>query len=414
MKTATIQEVLGSLRPGNRVFFQGGPGECLHLHDALRDDPGVGAGIDFWSCLIPGINRHDYGSLPGDVRLTTFMASPTLESSIASGRTQLNPMPYSQIGETLAQMDFDDAILHVSPPDRRGLCSFGVACDTPGIVWPRAKRRIAFVNPRMPFLPGAETIPADKIDLAIEINAPLITPLPPPASPKNAVLDAIGRKAADLIPDDSIIQSGIGDTPAAIVAALRFHRGLRVHSGIITPEYQALSEAGALDTSPGNVTGVAWGGPAFHDWLKLSGFTLASIGATHAHAILAGLPRFVSIGSAIEIDLAGNLNLEWRMSRRISSVGGASDFMAGAAASPGGLSIIALQSAGGGASRIVPSIASPTISGGLADTIVTEHGVAQLKGLSLRQRAEALIAIAAPEHQPFLSRAAETILAAQK
>ena len=410
MKTASIQDVLASFRPGQRVFFQGGPGECLHLHDALRDNPGVAAGVDFWSCLIPGINRLDYGSLPGDVRLTTFMASPTLEASIATGRTQLNAMPYSQIGETLAQTDFDATILHVSPPDRHGRCSFGVACDTPGIVAPRAKRRIAFVNPRMPFLPGAETISADKIDLAIEINAPLIAPSASPTVTKNEVLDAIGRNAAELIPDDSIIQSGIGDTPAAVVAALRFHRGLRVHSGIITPEYQALAEAGALDTSPGNLTGVAWGGPSFYEWVKQSGFALASIGATHAHAVLAALPRFVSIGSAIEIDLAGNLNLEWRMSRRISSVGGASDFMRGAAVANGGLSIIALQAASGGASRIVPSIAAPTIPGELADAIVTEQGVARLKGLGPRERAEALIAIAAPEHQPFLSRAAETIL----
>ncbi len=410
MKTASIHEVLGSFRSGQRIFFQGGPGECLHLHDALRDDPGVAAGVDFWSCLIPGINRHDYGSLPGDVRLTTFMASPALEPSIATGRTRINAMPHSQIGETLGNTDFDAAILHVSPPDRRGLCSFGVACDTPGIVAPRSRRCIAFVNSRMPFLPGAEAIPVDRIDLAIEIGAPLITPPPAPSSAKNTTLEAIGRNAAELIPDDSIIQSGIGDTPAAIVAALRFHRGLRVHSGIITPEFQALAEAGALDSAPGNVTGVAWGGPPFHDWLKLSNFTLASIGATHAHAVLAALPRFVSIGSAIEVDLAGNLNLEWRMSRRISSVGGASDFMRGAAAAPNGLSIIALQAAGGGASRIVPTIASPTIPGTLADAIVTEYGVARLKGRSPRERAEALIAIAAPEHQPFLSRAAETIL----
>jgi acyl-CoA hydrolase len=412
VKSVSIHDVLASFRPGQRVFFQGGPGECLHLHDALRDNPGVAAGVEFWSCLIPGINRHDYGSLPGDVRLTTFMASPTLEPAIASGRVQVNAMPYSQIGETLGNTDFDAAILHVSPPDRRGLCSFGVACDTPGIVAPRARRRIAFVNSRMPFLPGAETIAAEQIDLAIEIDAPLIAPLPAPTSAKNVILDAIGRTAAALIPDDSIIQSGIGDTPAAIVAALRFHRGLRVHSGIITPEYQALAEAGALDGAPGNVTGVAWGGPSFYEWLKQSGFTLASIRATHAHGVLAALPRFVSIGSAIEVDLAGNLNLEWRMSRWISSVGGASDFMRGAAAAADGLSIIALQAASGGASRIVPTIASPTIPGELADAIVTEHGVARLKGLSPRERAEALIAIAAPEHQPFLSRAAETILPA--
>ena len=77
VKTGTIQDFLGALLPGHRVFFQGGPGESLQLYNALRDDPGVAKGVEFWSCLIPGINRHDYGSLPGEVRLNTFMASPS-------------------------------------------------------------------------------------------------------------------------------------------------------------------------------------------------------------------------------------------------------------------------------------------------------------------------------------------------
>lgn len=409
VKTGTIQAFLGSLRPGQRVFFQGGSGECLHLYNALRDDPGVASGVEFWSCLIPGVNRHDYGSLPGNVRLVTFMASPALEPSIASGQTELRAMSYSQIGETLAETDFDAAILHAAPPDAHGQCSFGVSCDTAGLVWPRAKRRAVFLNPAMPTLPHADSMPADAIDLAIEIDAPLLAP-PEAKASKPATLDAIARNAAALIPDDCIIQCGIGDTPAAVASALRFHRGLSVHSGIITPEYQQLAEAGAIDLSAENVTGIAWGGPDFYAWLKTSGFHFKSIPHTHSRAALASLPRFVSVGSAIEVDLAGNLNLEWRMSRRISSVGGAIDYMAAAAASEGGLSIIALQAASGGASRIVPSIASPTIPGTLADAIVTEHGVARLKGLTSRQRAEALIAIAAPEHQGFLSRAAETII----
>ncbi len=409
MKTGTIQDFLGALRPGHRVFFQGGPGESLQLYNALRDDPGVAKGVEFWSCLIPGINRHDYGSLPGEVRLNTFMASPALEPSITNGRTQVHAMPYSQIGETLAGMDFDAALLHAAPPDRHGQCSFGIACDTPSIVWSRAKMRAVILNPAMPALPGAEAIFNSSIDLAIEADMPLIGPSGPPAQAKSAILDTIGKLAADLIPDDTIIQSGIGDTPAAVVAALRFHRGLRVHSGIITPEYQLLGESGALDMSGDNLTGVAWGGADFYGWLKQSGFTFAPIFATHAHAKLAALPRFVSIGSAIEVDLAGNLNLEWRLARRISSIGGSQDFMAGAAAAEEGLSIIALQAAGGGASRIVPTIANPTVSGNLADAIVTEHGVARLKGLGRRERAQAMIAIADPDHRAFLARAAEVL-----
>jgi acyl-CoA hydrolase len=120
--------------------------------------------------------------------------------------------------------------------------------------------------------------------------------------------------------------------------------------------------------------------------------------------VIAAISGFVSIGSALEVDLEGNLNLEWRAGRRISSVGGAPDFMRGAKSAQGGMSIIALPATGGGASRIVPRISAPSVAGDLTDVVVTEHGVARLKGLTGRARAEALIAIAAPEHRGFLSR----------
>ena len=149
------------------------------------------------------------------------------------------------------------------------------------------------------------------------------------------MLAEIARLTAELVPDGATIQSGIGEAPAAIVAALKLHRGLRVHSGIITQEYQALVESGAIDANAENVTGVAWGDAAFYKWLPQSGFVFRSALVTHAHDELAKLDGFVSIGSALEVDLQGNLNLEWRAGRRISSVGGAPDYLRGAAGSPG-------------------------------------------------------------------------------
>jgi acyl-CoA hydrolase len=125
---------------------------------------------------------------------------------------------------------------------------------------------------------------------------------------------------------------------------------------------------------------------------------------THSRERLAEIPNFTSIGSALEVDLAGNLNLEWMDGRRVSSVGGAPDFMAGAAASPGGRSIIALPSTTrSGRSRIVAHIEAPSIPASLADAIVTEHGVAQLRGLGPDARTEVLLAIAAPEHRAALA-----------
>jgi acyl-CoA hydrolase len=404
VRTGNPEDVVRALRPGQRVYFQGGPGECETFHNTLRDNPGLANGVELWSCLIPGINQRDYGSLPGHVQLTTFMASPALEPSIASGRTTLKAMPYSEIGATLASTEFDIAVLHVAPADRDGNCSFGIACDMPGLVWPNARRRIAFVNTRMPTLPHADFIPASEIEMGVPIDEPLLTAAPSP-SRTSGTLAEIARLAAELVPDGATIQSGIGEAPAAIVAALKLHRGLRVHSGIITQEYQALMESGAIDPGAENITGIAWGDAGFYKWLSQSGFIFRSAKVTHAHEELAKIAGFVSIGSALEVDLQGNLNLEWRAGRQVSSVGGAPDYLRGAAASPGGVSIIALPATTrDGASRIVPALASPSIPGDLVDTVVTEHGVARLRGLSPKARAAAIIAVAAPDHRDFLAR----------
>jgi acyl-CoA hydrolase len=403
MRIGYPEDVLRGMRPGQRVYFQGGPGECETFYNLLRDNPGLANGVELWSCLIPGINQLDYGALPGDVTLRTFMASTALEPSIATGRTRVTPMPYSEIAALMAATEFDVAVLHTAPPDRAGNCSFGVACDMGPLVWPKARRKVAFVNSQMPALEDAESIPADALDLVVEINAPLLSAKPAIAR-SNPALAEISRLVAELVPDGATIQSGIGDTPAAVMSALRLHRGLRVHSGIIGPEYRQLCDAGVIDPSAENMTGVAWGDEAFYKWLPQSGFLFRSALVTHDHAALSAIDGFVSIGSALEVDLDGALNLEWRAGRRISSVGGAPDYMRGAAASRGGLSIIALQSTGGGASRIVPKLATPSIPAELADIIVTEHGVARLKGLSQLARAEAIIAIAAPEHRGYLSR----------
>lgn len=403
MRIGYPEDVLRGMRPGQRVYFQGGPGECETFYNLLRDNPGLANGVELWSCLIPGINQLDYGSLPGDVTLKTFMASTALEGSIATGRTRLTPMPYSEIGALMAATEFDLAVLHTSPADRAGNCSFGLACDMGPLVWPNARRKVAFLNKQMPTPEGAESVPMEALDLVVEIDVPLLAAKP--AAPRNnPAVAEISRLVAELVPDGATIQSGIGETPAAAVAALRLHRGLRVHSGIITQEYRQLCDAGVIDPSAENVTGIAWGDTAFYKWLPQSGFIFRSARVTHDHAALGAIDGFVSIGSALEVDLEGGLNLEWRAGRRVSSVGGAPDYMRGAAASRGGMSIIALQATGGGASRIVPKLAAPSIPGELADIIVTEHGVARLKGLSQRARAEAIIGIAAPEHRGYLSR----------
>jgi acyl-CoA hydrolase len=405
MKTGRPEDILDWLKPGQRVYFQGGPGECSVFMNLLVAHPERAAGVELWSCLIPGINAFDYGALGGGSTFVTFMASPALEASIASGGTILRAMPYSEIGALLEQTDFDLAILHAANPDASGRCSFSIASDAPGIAALRSGKRIVFLNRRMPAIEDAEFIHVDQIDLGVEIDAPLLSVGGKPST--SAVLHAIAQRAAGLVPDGATIQSGIGEAPGAVIAALTNRRSLGVHSGIITPEYRLLAEAGALDPAKRRIAGIAWGDAAFYDWLGRSGlFAFRSILETHAHRKLARIPNFTSIGSAIEVDLRGGINLEWLGGRRISSVGGAPDYVRGALGSPGGRSIIALPSTSrGGASRIVSRLDRPSIPAEQADTVVTEHGVAELRSLSPDRRAEQLIAVAAPQHREALAAA---------
>ena len=405
MKTGRPEDVLGRLRPGQRVYVQGGPAECAAFSDLLQTNPGAARGVELWSCLIPGNNTFDYGSLPDGPKLVTFMASPALERSIASEQTRVDVMPYSEIAVRLAQTDFDIAILHSAPPDGNGRCSFGIGCEAPGIVWPRAKDRIVFLTQKMPAIRRSPSIVLKDVDLAIPIDWPLLSPARTKAG--SSVLEAIARRAAELVPDGAVIQSGIGEAPGAVVAALKDRRRLRFHSGMVTPEYRLLDEAGAFEAGGDNVAGIAWGGPDFYQWLASSDIArFCSALVTHNRQTIGGMSNFASIGSAIEVDLKGNLNLEWVGSRRVSSIGGAPDYVAAANASLGGRSIIALPStAASGASRIVQQLPPHAISipGDLADAIVTEHGVAQLRGLSPEARARSLIDIAAAQHRAALA-----------
>jgi acyl-CoA hydrolase len=178
---------------------------------------------------------------------------------------------------------------------------------------------------------------------------------------------------------------------------------------LITPDYRALAEAGAIGVNAVNLAGIAYGDAGFYNWLAQSDFAdFRAIPETHGAAGLAATPNFHAINSAIEIDLSGAINIEFIDGRRISSVGGAPDYVRGALASQGGRSIIAMPSiARSGASRILPALRAgeTSLSAELGDTIVTEHGVAQLRGKSPEARAQALIAIAAPQHRDMLAKA---------
>jgi acyl-CoA hydrolase len=397
--------LLDEFKPGARVYLPGASGEPPALRDILAADPDRCAGVEFISCLVPGMNDFDYAALTPTTRFTTFLMPPTMRASFEAGRVRLLPLAYSEIAEHLAmRAEIDVAVFHLAPPDANGLCSVGIAADFAALVWPRAKRRIALINPAMPVPPRAPKLPIAQADVVLEIDGPVIEAA---AAPDSAESIAIAERVAALVPDGAAIQFGIGGAPAAVLSRLTDRRGLVVRSGLVGEGVMALAEAGALAAGGAHIAGVALGSADFYRFLADSDLIVfADTRTTHGAEPLAQVARFTSINSALEVDLFGQANLEWRGDRVVSGVGGAPDFVRAARRSPGGRSIIALAStaAGGKISRIVLRLASPTasISRTDIDTVVTEHGVAHLTDRSLDERAEALIAIAHPSHRDGL------------
>ena len=398
------QRILAEFRPGLEVYLQGAGGEPLALRAILAAAPEALAGVSITSCLLPGINNFDYAALHPNARLTVFMLPPALRTSFEAGRVAVRPLAYSEIAEAMAAGPAPDlAILQMTPPDAAGLCAFGPCTDFAPIVAPRARRRLAFVNPALPRPATGPTIPFAALDAVIESEGPFMTGEDAPVSPVQA---RIAARVAALVPDGAALQTGIGGAPAAAVAALVDRRGLIVRSGMVTEGYRALEEAGALAPGARHVTGLAHGTADFQAW-ACERIEFADARTTHGRAALAGIERFFALNSALEVDLFGQANIEWRSGRLVSGLGGASDFARAARASPGGRAVLALASTAGALSRITPRLTAPSVSlaANDVDTVVTEHGVAELRGLCLDARAEALIAIAAPEHRAALAEA---------
>lgn len=400
-----IGTIFDGLGVGATIYLPGATGEIVALAERLATHPGCLAGANILSCLLPGMNRFDYAAMAPGARATTFLLPPQLRASFANGHVDLLPLSYSGIARFLARARIDLAVAHVAPAGPGGRASFGIAADFSPIAWERAKRRVAIVNPCMPSFPRSPSIDLADADGVIELDSPLVEI---PAGEVDEVAVAIAAHAAAMVPDGAAIQVGIGSAPAAFWAALAQHRGLRLRSGMAAEPLLALADAGAL-AADGHVAGIAAGSRDFYRALaERDLIRLADTRETHdAHAIAAE-GRFHAINSALEVDLFGQINLEWQAGRPVSGVGGAPDFTMAALASEGGraLTLLPATARGGTISRIVARLDAPAVSlpRNLADTIVTEHGVAELRDASIDERARRLIAIAAPEWRESLER----------
>jgi acyl-CoA hydrolase len=398
-------EILDELRPGETVYIPGASGELRFLQECFASAPDRLAGVTLLSCLVPGINTFDYAALDPTCRLDTFLLPPPLRPSFEERRVAVFPLAYSAIATHLAGRPIDVGFFNVTPA-RDGLCSFGIAADFGPIVARTARRRIGILNRAMPRPLHSPSISLEAFDAIVEIDEPPRSPL---VSSTDSCLQVIAHHVAALIPDGATLQTGIGQAPTAIWRALSSHRELRLWSGIVDDGFFSALDAGAMAVSR-HVAGIAYGSAQMYERLNESEtVSFADVQTTHAAAELSKIDRFMAINSAIEIDLFGQANLEWQEGRLISGVGGAPDFNSAARSSLGGRSILAMPATArsGSISRITARLTSPTTSLGRMDldAVVTEHGSVSLRGLSMDERATALIALAGPAYRSALEQA---------
>lgn len=407
------KRLIDTFETGTNVFVPAMAGESALLGQELQADPERARGVTFTGVQFPGIDSIDYLGVHPEARLGAFFMSPGARQGMAQGRATLHPLDYTGIAHHLRQGPaFDVAVVQVSPPDAQGRCSLGLSSDFAPLAWPRAKRRVAHVNPLLPRTRGSFSISLDEVDDWVEAESPPLRYTDP--TPGDIDL-RIASHVASLIQDGDTLQCGIGTIPLALGQTLSHHRRLRLHAGMVTQTLRRLWEAGALDPDARVTTGVALGDAAFHDFVgHFEPLWFTDVTHTHRPAAIAAIPRFIAVNAAVEVDLFGQVNSERIGGALQAGAGGLPAFAQGALASEGGRLIICLRAsaAKGTVSRIIPSLTDQalcTLPRYQADTVVTEYGIAELRQRNVEQRAQALIDIAAPEHRTALAASWEAM-----
>lgn len=349
--------------------------------------------------------------------LSSMGAIGALRAMTKANALQVRPIHVGQVGPLITQgiIGCDVAFLQLSPADEDGNHSFGLISDYTRAMVERARIVIAEVNDKVPYTYG-ETVPASKLDVIVPVSR---TPVEVPPAKISETDEAIARHCAAYIGDGSVIQTGVGAVPDAILHLLTDRRDLGVHSGMLGDGLVDLVEAGVVTNALKeidrgiSINGALIGTKRLYDWThRNKAIRMCASSYTHDAAVMAQLSRLVTINSAMEVDLTGQVNAEASGTAYLGGTGGQVDFVRAGVRSPGGHSIIALQSTakGGTISKIVASLNGPvTTARTEADVIVTEFGAAELRGQTLAERARRMAAIAHPDFREELDREAHAI-----
>jgi acyl-CoA hydrolase len=404
------------LRPGDHIVWGQACGEPTTLVEALiAQASSIGQLSAFAATSFSGILD---GKAAERLNLSSMGAIGALRTVAATGRLGIVPCHVSQVGPMIEQglIGCDVAFVQVSPPDADGNHSFGLIGDFVQAAVAKARVVIAEVNERVPFTFGDAVLPTARIDCAVHVARNPVEVFPAQISETDL---AIAKIVAGYIEDGAVLQVGIGAVPDAMLRLLQDRRDLGVHSGMIGDGLVGLVEAGVVTNAlkpidPGvSITGALIGTRRLYDFVDRNPkINMRSSSYTHSEAVLSRLTRLVTINSAVEVDLTGQVNAEQSGGQYLGGTGGQVDYVRAGSRSRGGHSIIALPATakGGKVSRITAALSGPvTTARSDVDVIVTEFGAAELKGQTLAERTCRLVGIAHPYFREELDQAAHTI-----
>ncbi len=415
-KIKSAEQALEVIQPGNRIFIGSACGTPKRLVEALAERPVED--VEVTHLLTLGVAPYAEERLAGRYRANSFFISANVRDAVQAGRADYTPIFLSEIPRLLrsGRLPIDVALIQVTPPDEHGFCSFGVSVDITKPAAEVARHVIAEVNPRMPRTLGDSFIHISQIESIVENDAPIYEFITPGES---EVARRIAKNVADLIPDGATIQVGYGGIPNALLYYLKDKKDLGVHTEVFSDGIIELIELGVINNRkktlhPGKViASFAMGSQRLYEYIHNNPmFEFHPVDYTNDPFVIAQNEMMVSINSALEIDLTGQVCADSIGYKFYSGIGGQLDFVRGAARAKDGKPIIVLKSTRDNDrySRIVPVLsegAGVVTSRGDVHYVVTEWGVAYLHGRSIRERALALISIAHPKFRAELLRQAK-------
>jgi len=417
-KRSTPAAAVALIPPGTHVFIGGGASEPLALVEALVTRPQGFADNTIVHLMTLGPAPYVEPRFEGHFRHNAFFIGANVREAVHEGRADYTPVFLSQIPALIRarRMPVDVALIQCSPPDEFGFVNLGVSVDVIPAALETARLVLAEINPNVPIVHGAGFVPMSRIDAWCPSEAPMVEHL---VEPPDEVSTEIGRNVATLIEDGSTIQTGIGQIPDATLRALGDKRHLGVWTEMFSDGVIDLIERGVITGRHKTVhrnkvsASFSFGSRRLYDFLDRNPtFTFQPSDLINDPLQIARQHKMVAINSALQVDLTGQVCADSIGTRFYSGIGGQVDFIRGASMCPEGKPIIALPSTArnGTLSRIVPTLtkgAGVVTSRGDVRFVVTEYGVADLLGKSIRERAVALISIAHPDFRAELLRQAK-------